>query len=84
MPTRSTLAAEEHGRDGPLEFVKLHNRYINLATITHVEVQTSAQEEVTSVIVYFLSGHQDSLSLRGEDAQALVATIDAPPSSRRP
>ena len=84
MPTRSTPAAEEHGRDGPLEFVKLHNRYINLATITHIDVQTSAQEEVTSATVYFLSGHQDSLSLRGADAQALVAAIDAPPSSPRP
>jgi hypothetical protein len=62
-----------------MPFLKLRTQYINLDAITHVDVQTNApDDQVTSATVYFLSGHQDSLSLRGEDAQALVAAIDPP------
>ncbi len=62
-----------------MPFLKLRTQYINLDAITHVDLQTNAQDDaVTSATVYFLSGHQDSLTLRGEDAQALVAAIDPP------
>ncbi len=61
-----------------MQFAKLSTRYINLDTITHLDLQRDAQNTVTSATVYFLSGHQDSLSLAGEDAQTLVAAIDPP------
>jgi len=62
-----------------MQFVKLSTRYINLDTITHVDLQMKAQgTEVTGVTVYFLSGHQDSLSLAGEDARTLIAALTAP------
>ena len=66
-----------------MQFVRLSTRYINLDTITHLDLQANAEGEVTSATVYFLSGHQDSLSLAGEDARALVAAIDPPKASNR-
>ncbi len=66
-----------------MPFAKLSTRYINVDTITHLDFQANAEGEVTSATVYFLSGHQDSLSLAGEDARALVAAIDPPKESNR-
>ncbi len=65
------------------QFVKLSTRYINVDTITHLDFQTNAEGQVTSATVYFLSGHQDSLSLAGEDARILVDAIDPPKESTR-
>ena len=74
-----------------MPFIRLPSRYINTDTITHIDVEDDGQGKVTSVDIYFVSGHQAtspgvatsvdqvhpySLRLTGEEAQALVLALD--------